>query len=1364
MTTTSNATDSLERFGAPAKDAIALFRVRKHLPPPLRTAASFMAMWMLLCAAAPTDARGQVPGQPKRLVAEVDGENAILLFWDEPTDPGGSAITGYRIEVSTSPTSGWTNLVANTMSTNLDDEDSGLSAGSTRFYRVSAINSSGTGPPSEIAGATTDGATGTPPGAPAGLMATADGGNAIDLSWTAPSDTGSSNIVGYLIEFAFGTGTNFFGLAYSTTTSYKDIDLSVGETRNYRVVAMNNSGFGSPSQSASATTQTGTPPEAPTGLTATADGQNAIDLSWTAPSDTGSSNITGYQIEHSPDGASSNWTTLVANTSSTATTYKDGGLQPGTTVFYRVFAINDTGAGEASDTAAATTDVAVPPGPPTGLAAVEDGSSAIELSWAEPTDPGNSAINGYQVEVSSDGGSAWNIHVANTGSTTTSYRHTGLPPATTRHYRVAAINDAGPGAPSDTAAATTEEAAPGVPGAPTNLTATPDGETAIDLSWTAPTDTGTSAITGYRIEVSSDGGGSWSNLRANTRSTATTDTHSGLSPGSTRHYRVSAINGDGRGPVSQEASARTEDESGGSGTPAAPTGLVARAAGESAIDLSWTAPSDTGTSAIIGYQIQVSANGGTQWTDLASSATPGYTHGGLSPNTTRHYRVAAVNNAGRGRYSSTANATTDGPANASPGPPTNLRASPDGLTAILLAWTPPTDTGSSAITGYRIEVSGDGGSSWSDLQSDTRSTATTYRHSGLEAATTRHYRVSAINGAGTGPPSNVDGATTGAAVPDAPTGLVAAAQGTRRINLSWAAPADDGGSPLVGYRIEVSADGGGTWRDRVRNTNSTSTSYAHTGLSAASTRHYRVSAINSVGTGSSSNVAFATTDPVVPEPPTNLRARAISTSEIELSWRAPANDGGSSIVGYRIRGWAEDAPGWVTLVDNTGSTATVYLHEGLAPASTWRYQVMAINAAGAGAASNTDTATTAAAPPGPPREPAASPRGPHWIELTWRAPESAGGVAISGYQIEVYEEGSATWTVLESNTRTTVTLFHHLQLDPGTTWYYRISAINSVGTGEPSKVASATTDPVVPAKPTGLVATAEGPWQIDLEWAAPDYDGGAPVTGYLIEVFEGSGDWQILTGNTRSTSTNYAHTDLDPASTLTYRVTAINAAGAGSPSNMATATTDPVVPGPPTNLTVTANGTSRLDLSWAAPGYDGGARVSGYKIEVSDNRGATWATLVENTRSAATVFPHTGLRPATTRHYRVSAINRVGTGPPSGVDGATTDATVPDRPEQLLASAADHSQISLIWDAPAFNGGAPITGYRIEVSENAGVTWAELLATTGSNLTTYAHTGLSPATTWHYRVSASGCTRNLALNVTRGSSECHLVFDCPIIR
>ena len=99
----------------------------------------------------------------------------------------------------------------------------------------------------------------------------------------------------------------------------------------------------------------------------------------------------------------------------------------------------------------------------------------------------------------------------------------------------------------------------------------------------------------------------------------------------------------------------------------------------------------------------------------------------------------------------------------------------------------------------------------------------------------------------------------------------------------------------------------------------------------------------------------------------------------------------------------------------------------------------------------------------------------------------------------------------------------------------------------------------------------------------------------------------------------------------------------------------PTTPGAPTGLAATANGPSQIDLAWTAPASTGGSAITGYKIEVSPD-GSSWSDLVADTGSPDTAYAHMGLNPATTHHYRVSAINAVGTSVASNSDDDTTTA------------------------------------------------------------------------------------------------------------
>jgi hypothetical protein len=297
-----------------------------------------------------------------------------------------------------------------------------------------------------------------------------------------------------------------------------------------------------------------------------------------------------------------------------------------------------------------------------------------------------------------------------------------------------------------------------------------------------------------------------------------------------------------------------------------------------------------------------------------------------------------------------------------PGAPTSLTATADGTDTIDLSWSAPASDGGSSITGYFIEREVGIGNGWSTLVADTSSTGTTYEDTGLDHATEYNYRVSAINAIDTGDPSTADSATTDADVPDAPTSLTATADGHAEIDLSWSAPAGDGGASITGYQIEREVGIGNGWSTLVADTSSTSTTYEDSSVDPGQEYNYRVSAINSVGTGSASTADSATTDATAPGAPTGLSATANGHDQIDLSWTAPASTGGASITGYKIERESPTGNGFSNLVADTSSTDTTYSDTSLDPETEYNYRVSAINSAGTGSASTADDATTAAAP------------------------------------------------------------------------------------------------------------------------------------------------------------------------------------------------------------------------------------------------------------------------------------------------------------------------------------------------------------------------------------------------------------------
>ena len=1053
-----------------------------------------------------------VPGAPDSLTATASGSTQIDLSWSAPDTTGGSAVTGYRIEVSPDGTTNWTELVADTAATAY--AHTGLAAGTTRHYRVSAINANGTGLPSSTADATTGT---TVPGAPDSLTATASGSTTIDLSWSAPDTTGGSAVTGYRIEVSPDGTTNWTELVADTAaTAYAHTGLAAGTTRHYRVSAINSVGTGLPSKVDSATTNPTTVANAITLVSNTgqsnADGGHLGLYDQAQPFTTGGHTagytLTGVDIAFGlyPGSASytvSIWTAVsgepgvsVGTLTSPATitanalnAYTASGinLDPNTTYIVWV----DSNSGERNvlqNTSQTAEDSGAQSGWSIGDNSLYRAKDQTAGAWSSYENMKKIAVKGYAngstnnapmvanaiPDQSATAGTAFSyvfpdttFNDTDTGDTlsyaATKADDTTLPTwlaftdSTRTFSGTAAAADVGTvavkvtasdgngGSVSDTFDITV---ATTVPGAPDSLTATASGSTTIDLSWSAPDTTGGSAVTGYRIEVSPDGTTNWTELVADTAATAYA--HTGLAAGTTRHYRVSAINANGTGLPSSTADATT-----GTTVPGAPDSLTATASGSTTIDLSWSAPDTTGGSAVTGYRIEVSPDGTTNWTELvADTAATAYAHTGLAAGTTRHYRVSAINTNGTGLPSSTADATTG---TTVPGAPDSLTATASGSTTIDLSWSAPDTTGGSAVTGYRIEVSPDGTTNWTELVADTAATA--YAHTGLAAGTTRHYRVSAINTNGTGLPSSTADATTGTTVPGAPDSLTATASGSTTIDLSWSAPDTTGGSAVTGYRIEVSPDGTTNWTELVADT--AATAYAHTGLAAGTTRHYRVSAINTNGTGLPSRTADATTGTTVPGAPDSLTATASGSTTIDLSWSAPDTTGGSAVTGYRIEVSPDGTTNWTELVADTAATA--YAHTGLAAGTTRHYRVSAINANGTGLPSRTADATTGTTVPGAPDSLTATASGSTTIDLSWSAPDTTGGSAVTGYRIEVSPDGTTNWTELVADTAATA--YAHTGLAAGTTRHYRVSAINTNGTGLPSRTADATTGTTVPGAP-----------------------------------------------------------------------------------------------------------------------------------------------------------------------------------------------------------------------------------------------------------------------------------------------------------
>ncbi len=575
-------------------------------------------------------------------------------------------------------------------------------------------------------------------------------------------------------------------------------------------------------------------------------GSGQVKLAWSAPVSNGAT-ITDYRIERSADRMV--WSTVPdAVSTATTSTLEDMGIFP---TWLRVSAVTPNWLGPPSDAIKVTPQYG-PIAPMVLTAAVAPepgvGSGQVKLSWGNPIIGEN--LTGYFVEWSVDG-TTWTTVPLD--ATARSYTVDGLANFTPHRFRLLSRNPVGVSPPSEVQATPA-----GTPAAPAGLAATLAPAPGVNsgqvrLSWqAAPVAAG---ITDYVIESSVDGT-TWTTVNDGV-STATTYTVSGLTNGTPYSFRVAAKNAYGLGSSSPAIPATPVWRP---GPVVGLTGTVAPAAGVGSgqVKLSWTAPADNG-SAITDYIIQSADRIVTgpfgddvlNWTTINDGVSTATTHtvSGLTNGTGYWFRVFAKNAVGNGLALAEPSFIPRWVPNAPGGlTPSIAPAAGVGSGQVKLTWNAPANNGA-GITDYFVESSVDG-TTWTTVD-DGVSTATTYTVGGLTNGTRYWIRVSAKNGVGLGPWSQVVEATP-VAVPAAPGGLTAVAPITAlgtQARLSWNAAADNG-APITDYVIQSSVDGT-TWTT-VNDGVSTATTYTVNGLINALRYSFRVAAKNAVGLGPSS--------------------------------------------------------------------------------------------------------------------------------------------------------------------------------------------------------------------------------------------------------------------------------------------------------------------------------------------------------------------------------------------------------------------------------------------------------------------------------------------------------------------------------
>jgi len=484
-----------------------------------------------------------------------------------------------------------------------------------------------------------------------------------------------------------------------------------------------------------------------------------------------------------------------------------------------------------------------------GLAAT-GGNGRVTLSWSAPADYGGSGITNYEIMYADQTAGKWSAYkpVTRSASTATTATVTGLTNDKPHVFVVRAVNAKGAGQWVTLAKpATPTSVAPGSIG---TLTAAP-GDRQVTLTWAAPADNGGAAITNYEVMVAEQTAGIWSAYKPVTRaaSAATTATITGLTNARPHVFVVRAVNAKGGGPWKTLTSPTTPATAPGAIRTLTATG------GNGRVTLTWAAPLSNGGSPITNYSIMYADQTGGVWsaykpvTRPASTGTSA-TVTGLINDKPHLFVVRAETAAGVGTWVTLSPVVT--PTGVAPGAISALKAT-GGNTKATLTWTAPADNGGSPLTNYEIMVAERIGSAWSSYKPFARSnsTATTAVVTGLTNGRQHLFVVRAVNAKGVSAWTTLSAAVTPTTTPPTLVTGLKATPGSKRVTLTWAAPADNGGSAITNYEIMYADQTAGVWSayKSVTRTASTATTATVTGLTAGKAHIFVVRAVTALGVG-----------------------------------------------------------------------------------------------------------------------------------------------------------------------------------------------------------------------------------------------------------------------------------------------------------------------------------------------------------------------------------------------------------------------------------------------------------------------------------------------------------------------------------
>ncbi|DBA01331.1 TPA: hypothetical protein N0F65_001836 [Lagenidium giganteum] len=895
-------------------------------------------------------------------------------------------------------------------------------------------------------------------------------------------------------------------------------------------------------------------------------------------------------------------------------------------------------------------DVSLPGYPDLFVQGVSGGM--ISYVWDLPTFVGGdwASILGYRLKLTSQDGTITRMFSATTARKYSVYD---LPHNTTFIATIASVNQDGVG--SFSAPTVTSTTGPTAPGPVLDLTIIDITGGYARLAWLEPLDKGGVPLLGYYVTVA--------NLKTDFQQTlklsrsATNISIPGLMADSPYRFDVWGTNAMNLDAPVDSAIGTTV----GASVPAKPPAPVFLNATGGSIVLSILSPFDCGGSTLtkftllyarlISWSVPLTEYGTFPITiNAANTTVANVTVYGLLSSSTYQFRVAISNEMGQSPLSSTVSFTTGAPSNVGGVPmPTVIDEIPGEIT---LGWDAPLDTGGVGITGYVIHARrGFANGSWTDsviVYDGRNSLNQSALIPNLSGRTRYAFSVTAYNLRSLCFPDDADSTreelvlvTMPSSVPTTPKRLHTTHITGGSISIAWDPPVSAGGEPLQGYVVSLATEGGNF---SIVETVAVSDPRAITVYKLWFQTNYQfvVSAINSLGVGKPSTQLQVTTS--FPTPPTEPRfltkLQTNSVGAILLQWTGPVDEGGTSLIGYKIYRDGD----YLDDILLTDPVVTYRDESDIHADQEYEYAVAAVNSVLSGNQSSLLVVSGHPTVAALGSIHASNIRGGS-VDVQVTPSGDSGGVPITSYKISIARGTVIVGTYNGSEPGTTFTGLFAL-----TQYSLSFQTINQVGPNQATSTLFFTTAPEPPQKPPvpRLVVVYGG--RVSLQVTAPADFGGAPVSSYNFYV----GKTLMISIPTVALK-SYDVVGLMALTRYSIAVTANNTAGEGSKSDALDIITTPVVvPGAPASLVLVGKTTDVLTIGWDLPLDTGGDTYLSAQVEVS-KAGVIAFTAVD----AISPLTTSNIDPGSQFNIRVRVKNSAGFGPWSASITGATDPIAP---------------------------------------------------------------------------------------------------------